>query len=78
MLRFTIRDVLWLTVVVGLAICAYGNYVNQQRLAATNQRLAAEKEALRQSAVNWELRYGRLLETAAKQRWTLRQQGIAD
>ena len=49
MFRFTIRDVLWLTVVVGLA-CGWGiehrEAKQARRLRAENARLAAENDDL--------------------------------
>jgi hypothetical protein len=46
MFRFTIRDLLWLTVVIALAICVCQERISYWRLDATNERLKAEKESL--------------------------------
>jgi hypothetical protein len=60
MLRFTIRDLLWLMVVVGLAISFYQQRI---KIAQLQARLQRQEAALRHQ----DFRYGRLVETAAKQ-----------
>jgi len=68
MFRFTIRDVLWLTVVVGLGVTLY-----QQRTTMYEQRMKIDQQ---QSQIerqvselrDQDFRYGRLREVAGKQR----------
>jgi hypothetical protein len=44
MFRFTIRDVLWLTVVVAVLITAWMSYRENEKLRATNAELAKRNE----------------------------------
>jgi len=64
MLRFTIRDLLWLMVVVGMGICLYQARMHIARLNVEVERSQAQ---LRKMDFN----YGRLQETNAKQRVAL-------
>jgi len=64
MLRFTIRDLLWLMVVVGMGICLYQARMHIARLNVEVERSQAQ---LRKMDFN----YGRLHETNAKQRVAL-------
>jgi hypothetical protein len=58
MFRFTIRDVLWLTVVVGLVISWVHERYALERMRASRQEAIAERENLRGqiSALNAKLR----------------------
>jgi hypothetical protein len=70
MFRFTIRDLLWLMVVVGLAISFYQQRI---KIAQLHARLQRQEAALRHQ----DFRYGRLVETAAKQDIALRRMQAA-
>jgi len=47
MLRFTIRDVLWLTVVIGLILSWVHERYALERMRASRQEAVAERENLR-------------------------------
>ena len=67
MFRFTIRDVLWLMVVVGMAVSLYLERVSRRRLTADYQRMASEREIFRANAEQLDKKLGRQLETIIKQ-----------
>ena len=52
-MRFTIRDVLWLTVVVGLAV---GIWTNQRRYRQQIDTLAEQAQQLKKESKVWESR----------------------
>ena len=59
MFRFTIRDVLWFTVVVGLAICWFSE-------RSAHRRAIAKAEQQRADLLSADLKHGRLLEQYIK------------
>ena len=69
MFRFTIRDVLWLMVAVGLAICLYRDRYVVRELGAEMRRA---QTALREL----DFKNGRLMETIAKQKVELERQEV--
>lgn len=70
MYRFTIRDVLWLMVVVALGISMYQD---RAQLAQRNSEVARLEGQLREL----DFKNGRLIETVAKQKRALQLQGLA-
>lgn len=61
MIRFTIRDVLWLTVVVAFAICWHMERDSRMRLTLQWERAQRDLRAKAKE-------HGRMLEIAAKER----------
>ena len=64
MFRFTIRDLLWLMVVVGMGICLYQDSVQRRRLELRVRQGDAELRKL-------DFRNGHLRETVAQQKLAL-------
>jgi hypothetical protein len=64
MFRITIRDLLWLMVVVGMGICLFQDRMHVARLHAQAERSQAQMRKL-------DFQHGRLQETVAKQRVAL-------
>jgi len=64
MLRFTIRDLLWLTIVVAMGISLYQGHVQRRRLQLELRRSVQELRDL-------DFRFGRLKESAAKEKVAL-------
>ena len=65
MLRFSIRDLLWLTFVVGVAL---GWWIDRQRLSAG---LQAEIDRANQSATKWRGTTGALEHALSEDGWTV-------
>jgi len=70
MFRFSIRDLLWLMVVVGLAIGLYQGRARQRRLELQLQRAEKEMRVL-------DFKNGYLLEAVAKQKLTAKRMDAA-
>jgi hypothetical protein len=67
MFRFTIRDLLWLTLVVAMGL---GWFVHQRRLCADNANCQMINEALAARATKWRSRAGALEEAFNVDGWT--------
>jgi hypothetical protein len=70
MLRFTIRDLLWLMVVVGMGICLYQGSAQRRRLERQVRRANEELRKL-------DFKNGRLMETVANQRMNIERKEVA-